>query len=223
MRRLVAMLVVVLPQSLKRLVGEWLFDWDIHPTAHVGLSVILVSRLTMGPGARIGPLNMIRGIEELRLGEGARIAGRNWIAGFPLATGHFEHSPNRHPSLILGKYAEITVGHKIDCSDRVELRDYAVLAGFQTTVLTHSVDLVRDRHITRPVEIGEYAAVMTDCILLSGARVPARCIVSAGSVVNTKLTEEDTFYSGNPAEAVRELSPDLAFFRREGQAASQAG
>jgi acetyltransferase-like isoleucine patch superfamily enzyme len=215
--------MIVLPSSLKRRLGRLIFGWEIHPTAYIGPSVILVPRLVMGPGASIGPLNVIRGIEELRLGEGARINGRNWISGFPLSTEHFEHSPKRHPSLILGRYAEITVGHKLDCSDRVELRDYAALAGFQTTVLTHSVDLVRDRHVTGAVEIGEHSAVMTDCILLSGTRVPARCIVSAGSVVNTKLTEENTFYAGNPAQAVRDLSPELAFFRRERQAASQAG
>jgi acetyltransferase-like isoleucine patch superfamily enzyme len=210
--------MIVLPSSLKRRLGRLIYGWSIHPTAHIGPSVILVPRLSMGAGARIGPLNVIRGIDELRLDEGARINGRNWISGFPLWTDHFQHSPNRHPSLIMGKHAEITVGHKIDCSDRVELRDRAVLAGFQTTVLTHSLDLVRDRHVTGPVEIGERSAVMTDCILLSGTRIPAGCIVSAGSVVNTKLTEEYTFYSGNPARAVRPLSSDLGFFRRETQA-----
>jgi carbonic anhydrase/acetyltransferase-like protein (isoleucine patch superfamily) len=47
--------------------------------------------------------------------------------------------------------------------------------------------------------------------MLSGTRVPSRCIVSAGSVITTKLTKEQTFYRGNPAEAVREL-PDLRAF-----------
>jgi acetyltransferase-like isoleucine patch superfamily enzyme len=206
--------MVVLPSSLKRRIGRVAFGWDIHPTAYLGPSLILVSKLTMGPGASIGPLNVVRGVEELRLEEGARIGGRNWISGFPIGSEHFEQSPNRHPALILGRHAEITVGHKIDCSDRVELRDHAVIAGFQTTILTHSLDLVRDRHVTRAVEIGEHSAVMTDCILLSGTRVPAYCIVSAGSVVNTKLTEEYTFYSGNPARAARTLPPTLGFFRR---------
>jgi carbonic anhydrase/acetyltransferase-like protein (isoleucine patch superfamily) len=62
-------------------------------------------------------------------------------------------------------------------------------------------------------------------VLLSGTGVPAYCIVSAGSVVNTKLTEEYTFYSGNPAQAVRTLPPTLAYFRRgepEQQPASAA-
>jgi acetyltransferase-like isoleucine patch superfamily enzyme len=215
MRRLLAVLIVVLPSSLKRRIGRVFFGWDIHPTAYLGPSLILVSKLTMGPGASIGPLNVVRGLEELRLDEGAVIAERNWISGFRLGDEQFEHSPNRHPALILGRYAQIAVGHKIDCSDRVELRDHAVLAGFQTTILTHSLDLVRDRHVTRPVEIGEHSAVMTDSILLSGTNVPAYCIVSAGSVVNTRLKDEYTFYSGNPARAVRTLPPTLGFFRRK--------
>jgi carbonic anhydrase/acetyltransferase-like protein (isoleucine patch superfamily) len=214
MRRLLAVLMVVLPSSLKRRIGRAVFGWDIHPTAYIGPSLILVSRLTMGPGTSIGPLNMIRGLEELRLDEGASIAGRNWIAGFRLGSDVFEHSPNRYPALILGRNAEITVGHEIDCADRVELAEYAVVAGFKTTILTHSLDLVRDRQVSRPVEIGAHSAVMTDCVLLSGTGVPAYCIVSAGSVVNTKLTEEYTFYSGNPAQAVRTLPPTLAYFRR---------
>ena len=58
------------------------FGWDIDRTAYIGRSVILVRHLSMGPGASIGPLNVIRDLEELRLGEGASIATRNWIPAF---------------------------------------------------------------------------------------------------------------------------------------------
>jgi acetyltransferase-like isoleucine patch superfamily enzyme len=96
----------------------------------------------------------------------------------------------------------------------VELHAHAALAGFRSQILTHSLDLVRDQQVTGPVELGERCAVMSGCLLLSGTRVPARSIVSAGSVVTTKLTKEQTFYRGNPAEAVREL-PNLRYFRRD--------
>jgi acetyltransferase-like isoleucine patch superfamily enzyme len=206
--------MVVLPSGLKRHLGRRFLGWDIDPTAYIGRSVILVRHLSMGPGSSIGPLNVIRDLEELRLGEGASIATRNWITGFPLSSNLFPHSPNRDPSLIMGKGAMITVAHDIDCSDRVVIGDYSGLAGFRCAVLTHSLNLVRDRFITAPVELGDYAAVMSGSTMLSGTRVPARCIVSAGSVINTKLTEELTFYSGNPAEAVRSLPETLAFFHR---------
>jgi acetyltransferase-like isoleucine patch superfamily enzyme len=214
--------MIVLPSRLKRYLGRRLLGWDIDPTAYIGRSVILVRHLSMGPGSSIGPLNVIRNLEELRLGEGASIATRNWITGFPLSPNVFPHSPNRDPSLIMGKGAMITVAHDIDCSDRVVIGDYSGLAGFRCTILTHNLNLVRDRFFTAPVELGDYCAIMSGSTLLSGTRVPSRCIVSANSVINTRLTEELTFYSGNPAEAVRSLPDTLGFFHR-GEVAAPDG
>jgi acetyltransferase-like isoleucine patch superfamily enzyme len=210
--------MVMLPSRMKLHLGRWLLGWDVHPTAYIGRSVVLVGHLSMGPGASIGPLNVIKDLEELRLEEGANIGSRNWITGFPraadLAADVFPHSPNRRPSLVMGKRAMITVAHDIDCSDRVEMGDHSALAGFRCTVLTHSLNLVRDRFVTGPVELGHHAAVMSGTTLLSGTRIPSRSVVSAGSVVNTPLSEELTFYSGNPAEAVRSLPETLGFFHR---------
>jgi acetyltransferase-like isoleucine patch superfamily enzyme len=129
----------------------------------------------------------------------------------------FPRAPSREPSLILGRYAMITDAHEIDCSDRVEIHDYGRLAGFRCQVLTHNLNLVRNEFETGPVEIGELSAVMSACILLTGTSVPPRSIVSASSVVNTKLTKELTLYRGNPAEPVRDLPATLGYFRR-GQA-----
>jgi carbonic anhydrase/acetyltransferase-like protein (isoleucine patch superfamily) len=213
-----AICMVVLPSRLKVHLGRWLLGWKIHPTAHIGPSLIRVGHLTMGPGASIGPFNVIKDLEELHLAEGASISTRNWIAGFrrssDLAADTFPHSPNRLSSLVLGAYAMISVGHDIDCSDRVEIGDYGALVGFRCAILTHSLNLVRDRFVTGPVRIGHHASVMSGSTLLSGTQVPARSIVSAGSVVNTRLTEELTFYSGNPAVAVRSLPESMAVFHR---------
>jgi carbonic anhydrase/acetyltransferase-like protein (isoleucine patch superfamily) len=218
LRIVLAFCMLVLPSRIKGYLGRRLLGWDVHPTAYIGRSVILVGHLSMGPGASIGPLNVIRDLEELRMAEGASIASRNWITGFPRASDPaadaFPQSPNRRPSLIMGKRAMITVAHEIDCADRVEIGDYSSLAGFRCTILTHSLNLVRDRFVTGAVEIGAHAAVMSGSTLLSGTKVPARSIVSAGSVVNTPLTEELTFYSGNPVEAVRTLPETLGFFHR---------
>jgi acetyltransferase-like isoleucine patch superfamily enzyme len=206
--------MAVLPPRLARLVGTRLLGWDIHPTARIGTSLVLARRVTMGPGAAIGPFNTIRHLEELRMDEGAAIGGRNLIIGIPLGRGAFPHSPNRDPSLIMGKYSLLTVQHSVDCSDRVEIGDYSGLAGFRCAVLTHSVNPVRDRFETSPVVVGDHTAIMSGTTLLSGARVPSRCIVSAGSVVNTRLTEELTMYSGNPAEATRTLPATLGYLHR---------
>jgi hypothetical protein len=39
-------------------------------------------------------------------------------------------------------------------------------------------------------------------------------VISANAVVNTPLSEELTFYGGNPAEAIRSLPESLGYFHR---------
>jgi acetyltransferase-like isoleucine patch superfamily enzyme len=208
------LLMVLVPASMRRTIAIKVFHWDIDQNARIGRSLIMVGHLSMGPGSNIGGFNMIRGLDEVRMGQGATIGTRNWVLAPPLSEQVFKRSPNRKPVLYMGDYTGITNGHHIDCSDRVEFFDYAVLAGFRSQVLTHSLDLVRDEFVTGPVEFGERSAVMSGCVLLSGTRVPARSIVSAGSVITTKLTKELTFYRGNPAEAVRELPANMKYFKR---------
>lgn len=221
MRRVWAVLQVALPWPVKRRLGKWFLNWDVHPTARIGPSIIMVRHLSMGPGSSIGGFNIIRSFDELHLGEGASIGSRNRITGYASGSPIFNYSPHRNPSLILGKRAIITVAHEIDCCDLIEIADFASIAGFNTTILTHSLDLVRDRWSAAPVTVGEHSAVMTGCVLLSGTSVPANSVVSAGSVVNTKLIKEFTFYRGNPAEPVRELPPHLKFFHRTGPLGKQ--
>jgi acetyltransferase-like isoleucine patch superfamily enzyme len=212
MRLAFAYVFAFLPMSLKRLVARWVYRWDIHPTAYIGPSVLTVRHLSMGPGASIGGRNTITNVNEVRLGDGATIGSGNMVKGWwdhptqPLA--------DRNPSLLLGDHAQIASYHYIDCVDTLELGRYAVIAGFRSTVLTHSIDLVRDRYVVGPIVLGEYAVVMSGCMLLAGTRVPPRSIVAAGSVVDTKLSGELKLYRGNPAVAVRELPERLGYFQR---------
>ena len=114
----------------------------------------------------------------------------------------------------LAEHAQIASYHYIDCVDSLELGRHAAIAGFRSTVLTHTIDLMRDTYVAGSVVLGEYAIVMSGCMLLAGTQIPARSVVAAGSVVSTKLTQELTFYRGNPAEAVRPLPKRLGFFHR---------
>jgi acetyltransferase-like isoleucine patch superfamily enzyme len=207
-----ASLFAFFPMPLKRLVAKWVYGWDIHPTAYIGPSVLTVRHLSMGAGASIGGRNTITNLHELRLGEGATIGSGNMVKGWwdhptqPLA--------ERTPSLLLGDFAQIASYHYIDCVDTLELGPHAAIAGFRSTVLTHSIDLVRDKYVVGPIVLGEFAVVMSGSMLLAGTRVPARSVVAAGSVVDTKLSSELTLYRGNPAVAVRELPDRLGFFQR---------
>jgi acetyltransferase-like isoleucine patch superfamily enzyme len=202
----------LLPLALRMFVGRRILKWDLAPDARIGRSIILVGHVSMGPESNIGSFNMIRGLRELRLGQGAYIATRNWISSHPHSA--FVFGEKCDPSLIMHDWSRITVGHQIDCSDRVELHEHAAVAGYRSQILTHSLDLVRERQMTAPVVLGHHSALLSGCIILNGMNVPARSIISAGSVVTTKLTKEYTLYRGNPAQAVRELPQNMRFFNR---------
>jgi acetyltransferase-like isoleucine patch superfamily enzyme len=212
MRMAFAYLFALAPLPLKRFIARHLYKWDIHPTAYIGPSVLTVRTLSMGPGASIGGRNVITNLDELRMGEGATIGSGNMIKGW------WDHPtqklPGRNPSVHLAEGAQIASYHYIDCVDALELGRHAAIAGFRSTVLTHSIDLVRDKYVSGAVALGDYAVVMSGCLLSAGTRIPARSVVAAGSVVSTRLTEELTFYRGNPAEAVRPLPERMAFFHR---------
>lgn len=220
MRLLFAYVFAFLPMPCKRIVARYVYRWDIHRTAYIGPSVLTVRSMSMGPGASIGGRNVITNIDELHLGEGATIGSGNMIKGW------WDHPtqtlPERNPSVYLAEHAQIASYHYIDCVDSLELGRHAAIAGFRSTVLTHTIDLVRDRYVAGSVVLGDYAVAMSGCLLSAGSRIPARSVVGAGSVVATKLTEELTFYRGNPAEAVRPLPERLAFFHR-GEAGKPGG
>jgi len=213
-RLLVAAILALLPSRLHRLGGRLLLGWDVHPTAHLGHSIIAARKVTIGAGAVIGTGNVIKGLEELTMGDEAVISYLNWISGPPVGSGAFQHSPNRRPALVMGRGAAISGRHIVDCSDTVTFQEFASMGGYRCVIFTHSVDLIRNRQRCTPVTIGERTAILSNVVLLAGTSVAPRSIVSAGSVVNTPLTTELTFYRGNPAEAVRSLPEDLGYFVR---------
>lgn len=217
-RFLVAAFLSLLPPKLHRALGCRLLGWDVAPGVYIGHSIIAAKRVVMAPGSAIGSLNMIKGLEELNLAEGAAIGFWNWISGPSLESGEFPHSPKRRPALVMGVYSAILQRHIVDCSDTVTFGDYATLGGYRSTLLTHSVNLVKNKRFAAPVTIGERSAIMTNCLIMAGVRIAPRCVVSAGSVVTMPLTGELMFYRGNPAEPVRPLDPDYKFFNRTGAA-----
>jgi acetyltransferase-like isoleucine patch superfamily enzyme len=213
-RTALAFLLPVLPTRLRLGLGRLVLGWEIHPTAFVGRSVVIADEVVLGPGAWIGHANMIKGLSELRLEDDAIIGTLNWISGPPTGSGAFPWSPRRHPALLLARGATVTTRHIVDCSDTVTLDELAALAGIRSTVFTHSIDLVRNQQRTGRVTLGERAAVLSNSVVLPGTAVPARSIVSAGSVVNTVLVTEGVLYRGNPAVEVRDLPDSLAFLNR---------
>ncbi len=139
----------------------------------------------------------------------------NWITGFPLGPSeHFANEKDRRPELIIGAHSAITHRHLIDCTNRITIGKFTTFAGFQSQMLTHTIDLAINRQTSAPISIGDYCFIGTNSVLLGGSVVPDYCVVGAKSLVNKAFSDTHQLYGGVPARAVQKLPEDYAYFRR---------
>jgi acetyltransferase-like isoleucine patch superfamily enzyme len=210
------MLVLLLPWQIRRLLLQAFFGWKISPRAKIGLSILVAARVNMAADARIGHLNIVKGLSSIDLGEAALIGNLNWITANP-ASGlrHFLEDTNRYPSLVVGNQAAITHRHLIDCTDRVEIGEFSTFGGWRSQILTHSIDVRMGRQSAAPVSIGKYCFVGTGVVFLKGSILPDHSVLGAGSVLAKPMTETYRLYSGVPATPVSELDEDSKYFKRD--------
>jgi acetyltransferase-like isoleucine patch superfamily enzyme len=204
------------PWRPRRRILELLFAYHIDPMAKIGYSVVLTKHLVMKPCSRIGHLNFIRNLASLSMGEYGRIGNLNWITAFPKGGGnHFLEEVNRDPSLTIGAHSALTHRHLIDCTDRVSIGEFTTVAGWNTQILTHAIDLVRSRQGCAPVTIGNYCFVGSRALILKGARLPDRSVLGAGSVLTRPMGVAEKVYVGNPAVPVRSITREGKYFSRD--------
>jgi acetyltransferase-like isoleucine patch superfamily enzyme len=203
------------PWGMRRSFLEKQFGFQIHPSCRIGFSWIFPTRLIMEEGSQIGTLTVCKNIALLHVKAHASIGNGNWITGFPLGPSpHFAHEQDRQPQLIVGEHAAITHRHLIDCTNSVTIGKFTTMAGFQSQILTHSIDLEKNRQSSAPVRIGDYCFVGTNCVLLAGSALPDFCVLGAKSLLNKAFSESHQLYGGVPARAIEKVSPDFEYFRR---------
>lgn len=202
--------------SLRRLLCRTLLGYRIDPTASIGISFVRVAQADLGPGARIGHFSVIRNLARLELGHEAKIGTFNWIFGMIGVTQHFQLETRRCSALIMGEGSSVTSRHLIDCTDTVTIGPFALVAGFATQILSHSIDIVGCRQSCAPVHIGAFSMIGTRSILLKGAHLPVGTILSAGSCFRNGVSDKTHhLWSGVPAQPVKDLGTDLGWYRRE--------
>ena len=205
---------MLLPWPLKRVVLEAVWGYELAPDAFIGLSYVYPGQLRMGPGARIGHLNVCINLGRLVLEDGASLGRSNWVTGHPPDGAHFRARVDRDPALVLGTNAAVTKHHLIDCTDRVEIGPFTTVAGYRTQILTHAIDLGEARQDCRPVSIGRSCLLGTRATILGGAVLPDFCVLGAGAVLNKAHTQTYTLYAGQPAVARKKLDPAARYFHR---------
>lgn len=214
MRKLLALGVVFLPWAIKRWVLRRFWGYQIADGARIGLSYIFPGQLVMGEGAYIGHLNVAIHLGRMECGAHSIINRSNWITGHPPGGAHFTQRTQRDPAFLLGDHAAVTKSHIIDCTDRIEIGAFTTVAGYQSQLITHGINVFESRQDCKPIRIGAYCLVGTRVTVLGGSALPDRSVLGAGSVLNKVHTEEYAVYAGQPAAKVKTLDPEDAYFHR---------
>ena len=155
-------LLVILPWPLRRWLLQRLFGYKIHASARIGLAWVYPKYLQMGEQSRIDHFTVAINLDSVELGKHSTIGRSNWITGFPTDSNkHFAHQADRQPRLILGEHSAITKHHYLDCTEAIRVGNFTTIAGHQTEMLTHSIDIVAARQDSKPIVIGDYCFVGT--------------------------------------------------------------
>jgi acetyltransferase-like isoleucine patch superfamily enzyme len=177
----------------------------------------------IGPGARIGALNLIA-CRSFRVGRDAVIGrgnvfrgGFDFVAGDRLFVGDLNvfHCPNDlgHAGVADRGYGTriafcddclVNDRHYLDGHGRLEIGSGTWIAGRGSQFLTHGVG-VRSRDIA----IGPGCFLGSAVRFAPGASVGARNLVGIGSVVLGRIEAEASLVSGFPARPVRSIADDL--------------
>ena len=197
------------PWAIRRRILCLLYKHQIHPEARIGYAIILAKKIEMARKARIQHFVFCRPIDRICMEGESGIGLASRISGFPSSNQrHYVHIPSRKCELVLGKGVKITSRHFLDCNGGIYVGDYSLIAGLRSQILTHSIDLYKNRQHAAPVRIGKYCFIGTGCIILPGAGIPDYCVLGAGAVLNKYYDKPRTLYAGNPAIPKKELNPD---------------
>ena len=206
----------VWPWPIRRWLWNTMYGYAIDRTARVGLSWIRSKRFRMGKRSTMGHFNVVKGLDDLIVGDDVVIGRMNWITAFPSDNpNHFTEDPNRHPALVLEDHAGLTNRDIIDCTSKITFGRMTTIAGFQSQFITHSIDLRVNRQRSQEIHIGEYTFVGTGVIVFGGAKLPARSVLGAGSMLSKSYEEPDMLYGGVPAKPIQPIEKDCAYFMRE--------
>jgi len=213
--------VAFLPSIIKRPIYRLFFGYKIGKRVRIGLSIVDASECCIEDDVRIGHFNVIVGVKKLVVGDHVRIGYLNILrGGDEIALGRYAEIIRMNeinsiadpdvvnpidPRFLLGDGSVITAGHKIDFTDKVVIGRRTILGGRNSSLWTHN------RQRTLPIEIGSFAYVGSEIRIAPGGGLPSKCIVGIGSVITSRLTQEEYLIAGVPAKPVKQLDAEDKF------------
>lgn len=209
-------ILIILPWFIRRILLIKIYKYKIHKTARIGLAYIFPRYLEMGENSRIDHFTVAIHLDKLIIDNNSTIGRSNWITGFPTETDslHFKHQPNRVSEFILRENSAITKHHHLDCTNSLKIGKFVTIAGYQSQLLTHSIDVNENRQDSKPITIGDYCFVGTNVVILGGASLPSYSVLGAKSLLNKAYVEEWKLYAGTPAKDVAEIDKTAKYFSR---------
>lgn len=214
-KRLLSLAVVPLPSWIKSAIYRTVFGYAIGRDVRIGWSWICVDRLSLGDHGRIGHLNQFLDIPDVRVGPSCTIGHRNRFHSSAEFThdGSLRDRGNR-PVLTLGSHCSITSGHHFDINDELSIGAFTVVAGVDSLLFTHYLDVRTGDQSAKPIRIGSYCMLGAAVRLAPGAVIPDYCVVGMGSVVTKAFDTPYTLLAGSPAREVQPLPRDGKYFTR---------
>lgn len=211
-RLILALILLLFPTWLVRHLAN-ACGHAIAPGARIGFSLMIIDRLVMASGARVGHfnvfqvrrimlrnnarlghLNFCRGPMSLRLDAKAVIGNRNTITRAIRGT---TFGPSQ---LYLGKLAKITAGHSLDCTQSIHLGHYSTLAGKAAQIWTHGYvheeEASKRYRVDGKVFIGNNVYIGSGVIVTGGVRICNYASVGVGTCVTKNLLEPGFYISG---------------------------
>ena len=212
---IVRLVALFMPWALKRRLFVHVLKYEIAPSAHIGFSWVAPRHLVMLSGARISSGVTAVHLDKITMGENSRIGRGCWITGFPgSSSSHFSHIAGRVSELFLGRESAITKNHHIDCTATIHIGEFSTVAGYQSQLLTHSIDIHECRQDAKPIRIGDYCFVGTNVVVLGGASLGDCSVLGAKSLLRGQFHETHVLVAGVPAKVVNTISPDAKYFKR---------
>jgi acetyltransferase-like isoleucine patch superfamily enzyme len=207
---------IFLPWKIRRLILNTLPGFSIDPQAYVGLSLILADECELAAKAYVGHFNYIGRLDKLFMGDDSVLGNFNWIAGLStrMNSPYFRSKANRRSEFVMHEAAMVMHRNHIDCTDRIEFRPFAALAGVRSQMITHGVNPMSSRQTCSSITIGAYTMVGAGSIILKGVNIPDYCVVAAGSVVSQVGRESYSLIGGNPAVFQRSIPETAKLFKR---------
>ncbi len=213
---IVKVITFLLPWRLKRFLLIRFFKYEIHPSAKIGYSWIYPKKLIMHSNSKIGNLNVAIHLDLISIGKYSSISRGNWITGFPSKTNskHFSHQNERESKLLIGEHSAITKNHHIDCTSTITIGNFVTIAGYNSQLLTHSINILENRQDSSPIIIGDYCFVSTNVVVLGGAHLPSYSVLGAKAMLNKKMNQEYCLYGGIPAKFINEIPKTAKYLNR---------